>query len=269
MSAVKFWFIGCGNMGSALAKAVCRSQGGGNVLLSDISINKAELLSQELGSLCADTASVATNAKYIFLGVKPQVMPELTKELTPIFENRKDRFVLITMAAGVKISSICNYFGKSYPIIRIMPNTPVSVAKGMILYTTSKEVLDEEINDFCMAIEFAGKLDKIDEEFIDAASALSGCGPAFVYMFAESLANAGEKCGLTREKALLYASQTLSGAAELLLTSNKNPSVLREEVCSPGGSTIEGVRKLENNGFNSAVIEAVEASFKRTKELGK
>lgn len=269
MSTVKFGFIGCGNMGSALAKAVCASQGGSNVLLSDLSINKAELLSKELSSSYADTASVAANAKYIFLGVKPQVMPLLIKELIPILQNRKDRFVIITMAAGVKISSICDYFGKKYPIIRIMPNTPVSVGKGMILYTHSKEVLEEEITEFCNALEFAGKLDQIDEEFIDAASALSGCGPAFVYMFAESLADAGEECGLTREKALLYASQTLSGAAELLLTANKNPTVLRDEVCSPGGSTIEGVKKLQNNGFGASVIDAVKASFTRTKELGK
>ena len=112
------------------------------------------------------------------------------------------------------------------------------------------------------------RMDKIDEVLIDAASAVSGCGPAFVYMFAEALADAAVECGLPRNKAIEYAAQTLSGAAELMLVSGKHPAQLKDEVCSPAGSTIEGVHSLENSAFRGAVINAVNASFKRTKELG-
>lgn len=269
MSTVKFGFIGTGNMGSALARAVVKSVGGNDVLLSDKSKNKAELLGAELKCSYGEISAVASSAKYIFLGVKPQIMKEAISSIKPILDKRTDRFVLVTMAAGLQISAIEDMCGKSYPVIRIMPNTPVSVGKGMLLYTASDNVFMDEISEFCKALEKAGKLDKIDEKLIDAASALSGCGPAFVYMFAEALADAGVECGLPRDKAALYAAQTLSGAAELLLVSGKHAGVLKDEVCSPGGSTIQGVHSLEENSFRGTVMGAVKSSFDKTKELGK
>lgn len=269
MSTVKFGFIGTGNMGSALARAVTKSVGGDEVLLSDKSKVKAELLSGELKCSYGEISAVASSAKYIFLGVKPQIMKEAIGSIKHILDKRTDRFVLVTMAAGVKISATQEMCGRSYPIIRIMPNTPVSVGKGMILYTASEDVFMDEISEFCDGLEKAGRLDKIDEKLIDAASALSGCGPAFVYMFAESLADAGVECGLPRDKAMTYAAQTLLGAAELLLLSGKHAGVLKDEVCSPGGSTIVGVHSLEENSFRGTVMGAVKASFEKTKELGK
>lgn len=269
MSTVKFGFIGTGNMGSALARAVTKSVSAGEVLLSDKSMAKAKLLGEELKCSYDEISAVASSAKYIFLGVKPQIMKEAIDSIKPILDSRTDRFVLVTMAAGVEISATQEMCKKPYPIIRIMPNTPVSVGKGMILYTASENVFMDEISEFCSALEKAGKVDEIDEKLIDAASALSGCGPAFVYMFAESLADAGVECGLPRDKAMTYAAQTLSGAAELLLLSGKHSGALKDEVCSPGGSTIAGVHSLEENSFRGTVMGAVKASFERTKELGK
>ncbi len=269
MASVKFGFIGAGNMGSALARAVCKALSGEEVLISDKSSSKAQLLANELKCSYADNNAVASSAKFIFLGVKPQMMGEMLSSIAPILKNRNDRFVLVSMAAGLSISSICEMLGTSMPIIRIMPNTPVSVGKGMILYSSSDLVFMDEIGEFCDALKFAGRIDRISEQLIDAASALSGCGPAFVYLFAEALSDAGVECGLARNKALEYASQTLSGAAELLLTSSKHPGILKDEVCSPGGSTIAGVHSLEESAFRGAVMNAVKASFERTKELGK
>lgn len=269
MSTIKFGFIGTGNMGSALARAVTKSVGGSDVLVSDKAKSKAELLSEEIKCSYGEISAVASSAKFIFLGVKPQIMKEAIESIKPILDKRTDRFILVTMAAGLQISVIEEICGKNYPVIRIMPNTPVSVGKGMILYTASENVFMDEISEFCNALEKAGRLDKIDEKLIDAASALSGCGPAFVYMFAESLADAGVECGLPRDKAMTYAAQTLSGAAELLLMSGKHAGVLKDEVCSPGGSTIQGVHSLEENSFRGTVMGAVKASFERTKELGK
>ncbi|MBR4123484.1 MAG: pyrroline-5-carboxylate reductase [Clostridia bacterium] len=269
MSTVKFGFIGTGNMGAALARAVTKAVGHSEVILADKNTTKAELLANELYCSFGEISAVASSAKFIFMGVKPQVMREALESIKPILKKRTDRFVLVSMAAGLSISSITEMLGENYPIIRIMPNTPVSVGKGMILYTASKEVFMDEVGEFCKALEKSGKLDKLDESLIDAASALSGCGPAFVYMFAQSLADGAVECGLPRDKAILYASQTLSGAAELLLVSGKHAGVLKDEVCSPGGSTIAGVHSLEENSFRGAVMDAVKYSFNRTKELGK
>lgn len=269
MSSVKFGFIGAGNMGSALARAVCKSASPNEVLISDVTAVKAQLLADELKCSYGDNNAVATAAKFIFLGVKPQMMHKALQSIAPALKKRTDRFVLVTMAAGLKMSAFENMLDGEYPIIRIMPNTPAAVGKGMILYTASPLVFMDEIGEFCEALKFAGRLDSISEELIDAASAISGCGPAFVYLFAEAMADAGVECGLPRAKALEYAAQTLSGAAELLLTTAKHPGQLKDEVCSPGGSTIAGVHALEAEGFRGSVMEAVKASFEKTKELGK
>ncbi len=268
MSLYKFGFIGAGNMGGALASAVCKKQKN-DVVLCDAVEEKAQALASKLGCKSAEILDVVENSKYIFLGVKPQVMQSVIDEIKPILAKRTDRFILVTMAAGIKISSFNEMLGLKYPIIRIMPNTPVSVGKGMILYSLCKAITNEEEAEFCDALENAGILDKLPEELIDAGCAVSGCGPAFVYLFAKHLAKAGENCGLDGEKALKYAAQTLSGAAELLLTSGHSADELIDMVCSPGGSTIEGVKSFNASSFEEEIKTAVKASFEKTKLLGK
>ena len=269
MSDYKFGFIGVGNMGSALATAVSKSVSGNEIMLADKFANKAQVLSNNLNCDVYDNTAVAARAKFIFLGVKPQMLKETLDGIADTLARRTDRFILVSMAAGVQISSIKEMLGANYPIIRIMPNTPVLVGEGMILYTCNDEVFMDEISEFCDGLKFAGKLDKIPENLIDAASAVSGCGPAFVYMFAESLADAAVECGLPRAKAIEYAAQTLLGSAKMILKTSKHPAELKDEVCSPAGSTIEGVHALENSGFRAGVMNAVKSSYKRTKELGK
>lgn len=269
MSAVKFGFMGVGNMGGALARAVCRASGGDSVTVGDRDTARAMALSRELSCTQSEVKDIARCAEYIFLGVKPQVMGVLLAEISPVLKGRTDRFVLVTMAAGIEIASITEMLGFECPIIRIMPNTPVSVGKGMLLYTAGAAVSKQEKEELCTALSCAGRLDEIDEALIDAASAVSGCGPAFVCLFAEAMADAGVACGLPRAKALEYAAQTLLGTAELLLETEKHPAVLKDEVCSPAGSTIEGVRALEQGGFRAAAFNAVTAAYDRTRKLGK
>ena len=264
---IKIGFIGCGNMGGALAKAVSKSEKA-EIFLADTNSEKAEALAKEISAKVCKTKDIAENCKYIFLGVKPQMMAELLDSISQLLKERNDRFILVTMAAGIKIEKFNTMLGAKMPIIRIMPNTPVAVGEGMILYSLCKAITESEEQEFCEALKFAGKLDKLQEDLIDAGCAISGCGPAFVYMFAESMAKAGIECGLPQEKAIKYAAQTLLGAAKLMLTSNKTPETLRQEVCSPKGSTIEGVIKLQNSEFDNSVNTAVKASYKRTKELG-
>ncbi len=268
MEKIKVGFIGCGNMGGALAKAVAKS-GLAEVLLTDVDTDKAQDLADLTNGQVVSLLELVANAKYIFLGVKPQMMAELIDSIAPTLKERTDRFILVTMAAGIKIQSFNDMLGAKFPIIRIMPNTPVAVGEGMILYSLCKAITECEENEFLKVLEFSGKLDKLDEELIDAGCVVSGCGPAFVYMFLESIAKAGNEFGLPKEKAIEYAAQTLVGAAKLVQTSGKTPETLRQEVCSPKGSTIEGVMSLQNSDFDKNVNEALSASFKRTKELGK
>ena len=264
---IKIGFIGCGNMGGALAKAVSESKKG-EIFLADTNLEKAEALAKETDATVCTTEDIAKTCKYIFLGVKPQMMAELIDSISPILKERNDRFILVTMAAGIKIEKFNLMLGVKMPIIRIMPNTPVAVGEGMILYSLCRAITTEEENEFCDFLKFAGKLDKLQEDLIDAGCAISGCGPAFVYMFLESMAKAGIDCGLPQDKAINYANQTILGAAKLALESEKSPETLRKEVCSPKGSTIEGVIKLQNSEFDNSVNVAIKASFNRTKELG-
>ena len=154
------------------------------------------------------------------------------------------------------------------PIIRIMPNTPAEVGYGMILYTTNTKG-DESVSLFLEVMAAAGQLDAIEERLIDAASAISGCGPAFVYMFIEALADGGVMSGLPRDKAMLYAAETLIGAAEVVKQTGRHPGALKDAVCSPGGSTIEGVKALEDGKMRGTVSGAVVASYEKTLKLGK
>jgi len=265
-----FGFIGCGNMGGALAGAVAKTVSGAELLFCDASLEKAQVLAERFGAeFCADAKQVAKACRFLFLGVKPQGFNKLFDEIAPILSSRTDRFVLVTMAAGVSIARVEALAGCACPIIRIMPNTPVSVGEGMILYSANETVSEEELQIFTASLSAAGCLDAIVEEKIDAASAVSGCGPAFVYLFAEALADGGVECGLPRDKALLYAAQTLKGAAELLLKTGKHPGELKDAVCSPGGTTIAGVHALEDCGFRAAAMNAVTAAYERTLELKK
>ena len=265
----KIGFIGCGNMGGALAIAAANSIGASNVYVSDADAEKAKSFAFQNNMNYASVEAVATECDFIFLGVKPQVLRSVCDDLANIFKARKDRFVIVSMAAGVKLCDLDEMCGGNYAIIRIMPNIPASVGAGMILYTGNKYVTDADFNDFTEAMEKAGMLDKIEEVKIDAASAISGCGPAFVFMFIEALADGGVKCGLPRDKALMYAAETLFGSAKMVFETNEHPGKLKDAVCSPAGSTIEGVTALENGSFRADVINAVDKAYKRTVELGK
>lgn len=261
---MKVGFIGCGNMGGALARAAAKS--GERLYLADFSGEKSEALAAELGALVSDNKTIAAECDYIFLGVKPQVMAEMLSEIRSVLENRND-VVLVSMAAGITIEKLQSLTGNK-PVIRIMPNTPAAVGKGMILYTYSG-VPQNAVKEFLRFMQAAGRFDELPEKLIDAGSAVSGCGPAFVCQFVEALADGGVACGLPRDKALLYAAQTLYGTAALMLESGKHPAELKDAVCSPGGSTIQGVRRLEEGALRADVIDAVIAAYNKTKELGK
>lgn len=264
-----FSFIGTGNMGGALARAAARKLPPEAILLSNRTPEKAAALAGELKCGHAAPHRAAEQGKYIFLGVKPQMMGDLLAEIGPVLARRQDRFLLVTMAAGLTMERIAAMAGGDYPVIRIMPNTPCAVGEGVILCDANERVTEEELAEFTDAMSGAGVVDRLEERLIDAGSAVSGCGPAFVCLLLEALADGGVACGLPRRKALLYAAQMVKGTAALQLATGEHPGAMKDAVCSPGGTTIAGVRTLEERGFRSAAMDAVIAAVEKTKELGK
>ena len=261
---MKYGFIGCGNMGGALARALAKTTT--DFMVTDRS-GKAKALAQDLGCVYADAATIARECDRIFLGVKPHMMADMLSPLVPILQERKP--TLISMAAGLEIAKIEAMAGGGIPVIRIMPNTPVTVGKGIILYCVNSLVERSVLDGFLSDMAYAGRLDALDETLMDAGSALSGSGPAFVYMFIEALADGAVACGIPRAKAMEYAAATVIGSAEMVLATGQHPGALKDAVCSPKGSTIAGVRALEKGAFRGTVTECVCATYERNLEMGK
>lgn len=264
---MKVGFIGCGNMGGALARAISSAEGV-EILLADRDSEKASALAAEIGGVAATAESLCKECDFLFLGVKPNGIAALLSELDEALKLNTGVH-LVSMAAGVTLATLDGLTTTPHPAIRIMPNTPVAVGEGMTVYAENALVTEEAEAEFLRIMKPTGALEKLDEELIDAACAVSGCGPAFAYMFIDALAQGGEAAGLSRESALLFAAEMVRGAAKMVLSSTDTPSTLKERVCSPGGSTIEGVRSLEADGFTDSVRRAVSASFQKTKLLGK
>ena len=260
---IKIGFIGCGNMGGALAAAAAKYKDA-EIRLFDKDVDKAEALAERIGGIVCDIDGVCA-CELVFLGVKPNIIPVVADEIAK--KVAVSGATVISMAAGIPLAKLAVMLG-DLPIIRIMPNTPAEVGYGMILYTANEKGADA-LPLFLEAMAAAGKFDAIDERLIDAASAISGCGPAFVYMFIEALADGGVMSGLPRDKAMLYAAETLIGAAEVVKQTGRHPGALKDAVCSPGGSTIEGVKALEDGKMRGTVSGAVVASYEKTVKLGK
>ena len=265
---MKYGFIGCGNMGGAVARAVCKSAGAGDVLLANRTPAKAQALAAELGCACGTNEQVAGICDFIFLGVKPQMMAGMLAEIAPALKERTTPFVLLSMAAGLTTAHIREMAGGGYPVIRIMPNTAVAVGEGVTMYCCSDNVTEAQREGFVSLLHCSGLLEELDEKLIDAGSAVAGCGGAFAYLFLEGLADGAVYAGLPRAKAQRYAAQMLLGAAKLALASDDHTGALKDAVCSPSGTTIAGVRALEEHGFRAAAMDAVIAAYERTKELG-
>lgn len=261
---MKYGFIGCGNMGGAIAKALSKSTC--DIMLSDRS-GRAKLLAEELSCVYGSPQAVAQDCERIFLAVKPQMMADVLAPLQTVLQERKP--LIISMAAGLTLKKIENMVGTPLPMIRIMPNTPVAVGCGMTQYCYNDLVEKQMLDSFLADMHHCGVLDQLDEKLIDGASALSGCGPAYMYMFIEALADGAVACGVPREKAIEYAAATMIGSAEMVLQTGQHPGALKDAVCSPGGSTIAGLKALEEHGFRGAVMDCISAACKRSQELGK
>jgi pyrroline-5-carboxylate reductase len=254
----KIGFIGTGNMGSALARAAAGAGYAEQMYLANRTFCKAHELAGKLGAHAADSVWIAKSCHLIFLGVKPQMMAQLLAQLQPALANRKDSFALVSMAAGLTMDQIRDMAGGNYPVIRIMPNTPVAVGQGVVMYDATENVTEDLLTCFLGTMAKAGLVDRLPESLLDAGSALAGCGPAFACLFMEALADGGVACGLPRKKAMEYAAQMLLGTAALAQGTGEHSGQMKDAVCSPGGLTIKGVAALERGGFRAAVIDAID-----------
>lgn len=261
-----YGFIGTGNMGGALARALVKTVSPTDVFLNNRTMARAEALAAELGAHCADAETIASSCGCIFLGVKPHLLPGVLAQLRPTLTAREDKPLLVSMAAGVTIAAIEQAVPGS-AVVRIMPNTACAVGAGLTLYDANSAVTQQQLDALLRDMAASGRLEALPEELIDAGSAVAGCGGAFACLFMEALADGAVTCGLPRAKANTFAAQMLLGAAQLALESGKPFGLMKDEICSPGGTTIAGVRALEEGGLRAAAMNAVIAAYRRTLEL--
>ena len=264
---MKIGFIGIGNMGSSIIKGILSSkfEKNENINIFDLDKDKVNTLVKEYGVNAVNSEKeLPKNSDIIVLSVKPHIIPVVLKNLRG---NVKKDTIILTIAAGISISVIENALGEDKKVVRTMPNTPAQVLSGMTAVTFNKNIENSEKEIIFKLLNSFGKSVEIEEKLMHAYTGISGSLPAYVYMFMEALADGGVLCGMPRNKAYEIVAQTVAGSAKMLLETGKHPGQLKDEVCSPAGTTIEAVRVLENGNFRGNVIEAVAACTEKSKEM--
>ncbi|MDR2759074.1 MAG: pyrroline-5-carboxylate reductase [Spirochaetaceae bacterium] len=265
--------IGSGNMGRALMRGAVGVIGGQNLGFTDVDKPKAAEAAKILGAGVFDSnVEAVQKGDFVFLAVKPQALSGVLREIKGAVKERNASnrpVILVSMAAGFSINKISAELEcPQQPVIRIMPNTPALISQGMIVLAASPGTGEEKIAELERLLANSGQVDRLEEKYLDAVTGLSGSGPAFGYIFIEALADGGVRAGLPRDKALAYAAQTILGAAAMVKETGRHPGELKDMVASPGGTTIAGIAALEQAGFRGIVMNAVDAAFRRSMELG-
>ncbi|MBR4888959.1 MAG: pyrroline-5-carboxylate reductase [Clostridia bacterium] len=260
----KIAFIGCGNMGQAMALAALKTTPAEDILLTNRTLQKAVDFAAPYGmTVCKTNVEAVEKAEIILLCVKPQMMAGVMAEVKDALAAciaRGEPKTMITVAAMLSIDWYYEQLGlvpAQMPFVRAMPNTPVAIGKGVILCATKDEASAAAAEFMMQIFASAGEFEAVPENLINAAGTLGGCTPAWTYMFIEALADGGVFSGVPRKQAIRLAAAAVQGAAALVLETGKHPEQLKDEVCSPAGTTIEGVKALEENGFRNAAFSAV------------
>ncbi|MCC3145019.1 pyrroline-5-carboxylate reductase [Halanaerobium sp. Z-7514] len=267
---MKLAIIGLGNMGQTILEGILNN----NILAAeDIAAADKKFAAADFAlknkypeiHFTSDNKEAVFEADYVILAVKPQIFSQVLEEIKALSADK----LIISIAAGIKREFIEAKLSQNSRVVRVMPNTPALVGEGMSALSFADDLAEKERLFVKKVFKAFGRIIEVKEEQMDAVTALSGSGPAFVYLFIEALSDAGVLKGLDRQTALKLAAQTLKGGAEMVLESQKHPAELKDMVTSPGGTTIAGVASLEESGFRSAVIKAVSAAAERSEELGK
>ena len=265
----KIGFVGCGNMGKAMLQGIVNSNiiKKENIIVSTKSNESKENIEKIFNvKATLDNKEVVKNSNIIFFAVKPNMYKVVMEEVKEYID--KDD-IIISIAAGISIRNIEGFLSENNKIIRTMPNTPALVGEGMTAICTNKMIEKEEL-EICESIfKTFGEYEFIEEKDFDAFIALCGSSPAYVFMFIEAMADAGVKLGIPRNKAYKMAEQSILGSAKMALETGIHPGQLKDMVCSPGGTTIEAVIELENQGFRNSIIKAMEKCAEKSKEMQK
>ncbi|MCR5666368.1 MAG: pyrroline-5-carboxylate reductase [Eubacterium sp.] len=269
MSNINIGFIGSGNMGSAMIGGIVQSGlvDGSHVMVSDPAKEKSAALAEKFSiQTTTDNCEAAAFADYLFLAVKPNVIRDV---ISQIKDTVSDNMVIISIAAGTPIDTIEEAFGKPIHLIRVMPNTPALVGEAMSALSPNTLISDRQLDFVKSLFNSFGKCEVVAESLMDAVVGVSGSSPAYVYMFIEAMADAAVCDGMPRAQAYKFAAQSVLGAAKMVLETGEHPGVLKDAVCSPAGTTIKAVARLEEKGFRDAVISAQLACSEMSREMSK
>lgn len=263
---MKIGFIGCGNMARAMINGMLKKGFPKEEIIASAKSEKTlSYISDEMGITAeSENANVAKNADIVILAVKPVYMEEVINEIKGEIGLRK---IVVTLAPGKTIEWLEKKFGKRIKLVRIMPNTPAMVSEGMTALCPNDKITDKDLKVVRKIFDSFGKAEVVSENIMDAVVGVSGSSPAFVFMFIEAMADAAVAEGMPRAQAYKFAAQTVMGSAKLMLETGKHPGDLKDMVCSPGGTTIEGVNVLEGCAFRSAVIEAVREAADKSRRM--
>ena len=265
----KIAIIGAGNMGEALISGltVSGSSKPKSIICTDVRESRLEEIKKEYGVRTTENNIDAVEASDIIVyAVKPQIMASVLKETAEKLDMSK---LIISIAAGVPMAAIESCLNKDLRLIRVMPNIPAAVKEGASAIAAGGHASDEDVDLAMQIFNSVGKCVFLKENYLmDAITGLSGSGPAYIFLIVDALADAGVKMGLAREEALFLSTQTVLGAAKLLMETGEHPGQLKDRVTSPGGTAIAGLATLEEGGLRTTLIHAVEAATDRSKELG-
>ncbi|HUL38880.1 MAG TPA: pyrroline-5-carboxylate reductase [Methanomassiliicoccales archaeon] len=265
---MRIGFIGAGNMAEALMKGIISAglASKDEVVAGEVIKERRDYIARTLGvKATSDNVEVARSAHVLLFAVKPQQMPTVLEELKPYLT---PEHLIISIAAGIKISFIESRLNAGVRVVRVMPNQPCLVGASASAFAPGKFAKQEDKDLVMKVLQSVGIAMPVDEKYLDAVTGLSGSGPAFVYLVIEALADGGVLAGLPRDIAVKLAAQTVLGAAKTILDTGIHPAAGKDMVASPAGTTIEGLRVLEEAGVRGAFIDAVDAAAKRSAELG-
>lgn len=265
----KIGFIGAGNIGYAMIRSMAKSNivPMDNVFVFDIDKEKVLKLKDETGIGVLDSGlEVAKSADIIILAVKPNMVKVVLEDCKSAFDNNK---VLVSVAVGIPIKFYKQIIGTDKKVIRTMPNTPALVGEGMTLMSYDSSISEEDASNVKNIFQCFGKVETLDEKLMSEVTAVTGSSPAYVFMFIEAMADAAVLSGIPRNLAYKLAAQAVLGSAKMVLETGKHPGELKDQVCSPSGTTIEAVSTLEKNGFRYAVIDAMNECTRKAREIGK
>jgi pyrroline-5-carboxylate reductase len=265
----KIGFIGAGNMGYAMIRSVSGSNivKKDNIFVYDIDREKLLKLKEETGiSIMESEIETVQNADIIIVAIKPNQLKKVLESCKSAFDNNK---ILVSVAVGVPVKFYKQIIGEDKKVIRTMPNTPAFVGEGMTLMSCGENISEKDISGVKSILECFGKVELLDEKLMSEVTALTGSSPAYVFMFIEAMADAAVLSGIPRNLAYRLASQTVLGSAKMVLETGKHPGELKDQVCSPAGTTIEAVSVLEKNRFRYSVMDAMNECTKKAREIGK